>query len=318
VKRGGALMLALGPEVRDATGSALMPLRSVLPARPTGAVREAPFRPKPSAVGERHPVVAGLGAHAEANWGRWFRQLALTDNEGQVLLDGLDGQPLLVLGRFGEGRSGLLASDQIWLWARGFEGGGPHAEIIRRLAHWLMKEPDLDEEDLRARAAGLRLTVTRQSLSPDTPPIALIDPDGNSQTLTLTPAGGGRSSATTTVEKPGVYRIEDGTRQARVAVGGLDLLEFGDMRATDARLMPLVAASGGSIAWLADGAMPDVRRAAPGRPTGGRDWLGLVEHQAYTVTGARETALLPGLAVLALLLAALAGAWWREGRGQPI
>lgn len=323
VRRGGALLLALGPEVRDATGSALAPLRSVLPAHPTGALREAPFRPKPTAIGERHPVAAGLGtaglgAGGEGPWGRWFRQLALTEGEGRAVMAGLDGAPLLVLGRFGEGRSGLLASDQIWLWARGFEGGGPYAELIRRLAHWLMKEPDLDEEDLRARAHGLNLTVTRQSLSAELPPVTLTDPDGQSRTLTLAPSEGGRATASVAVEKPGVYRVDDGTRQARVAVGGLDRLEFGDMRATEARLAPLVAASGGGLAWLAEGNLPDIRRTAPGRPAGGRDWLGLVEHQAYTVTGARETPLLPVLAVLILMLGALAGAWWREGRGEPI
>ena len=54
-----------------------------------------------------------------------------------------DEKPLLVLNDYGEGRVGLMLSDHGWLWARGFEGGGPHVDLYRRLAHWLMKEPDL-------------------------------------------------------------------------------------------------------------------------------------------------------------------------------
>ena len=65
-------------------------------------------------------------------------------------MSGDHGDPLLVLDRVGKGRVAQLLSDQMWFWARGFEGGGPQAELLRRLAYWLMKEPDLEENDLRA------------------------------------------------------------------------------------------------------------------------------------------------------------------------
>jgi hypothetical protein len=55
-----------------------------------------------------------------------------------------------MLDRVGAGRIALLASDQAWLWDRGFEGGGPQAELLRRLAHWMMGEPELEEEALSA------------------------------------------------------------------------------------------------------------------------------------------------------------------------
>ena len=80
-------------------------------------------------------------------------------------MEGPDGRPLLVLDREGEGRVALLASDQAWLWGRGYEGGGPQLELLRRLAHWLMKEPELEEEALSATAEGQTLTITRRSLS---------------------------------------------------------------------------------------------------------------------------------------------------------
>ena len=60
-------------------------------------------------------------------------------------------------------------SDQIWLWARGFEGGGPQAELLRRLAHWLMKEPELEAENLSAAVVDGEMVVTRRTMAPDAP-----------------------------------------------------------------------------------------------------------------------------------------------------
>ena len=71
-------------------------------------------------------------------------------------------KPLLVLSREGEGRVALLLSDHIWLWARGYEGGGPHLDLLRRLSHWLMKQPDLEEEALRLSSRGRELVIERQ------------------------------------------------------------------------------------------------------------------------------------------------------------
>jgi hypothetical protein len=81
-----------------------------------------------------------------------------------TVMEGPDGAPLLLLDRVGEGRVALLLSDHIWLWSRGHDGGGPQAELLRRIAHWLMREPELEEEDLTARIEAGRLTVTRRSL----------------------------------------------------------------------------------------------------------------------------------------------------------
>ena len=63
-------------------------------------------------------------------------------------MTGADKLPLLVLSHVGKGRVAQLASDEIWLWSRGYEGGGPQGELLRRLAHWLMKEPELEENAL--------------------------------------------------------------------------------------------------------------------------------------------------------------------------
>src|SRR5205823_9160377 len=145
-----------------------------------------------------------------------------------TVMNGDHGGPLLVLDRVGQGRVAQLLSDQMWFWARGFEGGGPQAELLRRLAYWLMKEPDLEENDLRAMVEGDRLIVTRQSLEPDDRPISVTLPDGSTQSLTLSPEHGGHSSGNLPISQMGLYRASDGTHTALAAAGPLNPIEFAE------------------------------------------------------------------------------------------
>ena len=229
-------------------------------------------------------------------------------------MSGVDGEPLLMLDRVGQGRIAQLASDHIWLWSRGFDGGGPQAELLRRLAHWLMKEPALEEEDLRAEMKDGRLLVTRRSLKPDPVTVKLTDPLGEQRTIALAPAGPGRASASIPVNRPGLYRVEDGTRTALAAVGSINPREFADVRATTGPLTPIANATGGGLFWVGSGAGPDLRRVREDRATHGRDWLALVQRRDYDVTGVEQIPLLPAAAVLLLAVGGLMLAWRREGR----
>ena len=317
VRNGGALLEATGPSFGTPMSLFRTPLGEILPTEPTGNVEEEGFKPELTADGWRHPVTADLpGAGkpgGEPSWGRWFRQIDARVHHGTTLMTGDHGEPLLVLDRIGKGRVAQLLSDQMWLWARGFEGGGPQAELLRRLAYWLMKEPDLEENDLRASIDGDHLLVTRQSLEPDNKPVTVTAPDGTTSTLALTPQDGGRSTGSLTVTQMGLYRVSDGTRTALAAAGPLNPIEFADVRATPDKLAPIVAASGGGTFWIADG-VPEIRRVAAGRATAGSGWLGLRENDDYTVAGFTETPLLPGIAALLLAIGALIAAWRREGR----
>ena len=148
VRDGGAVLLAGGPDYAEAGSLYRTPLAPILPARPTGEILEEPYHAEVADLGSRHPVTRGLpGATATPpNWSRWFRLVDTEVDSGQTLMTGPGDKPLLVLNREGEGRVAMLLSDHVWLWARGYEGGGPHVPLLRRLAHWLMKEPDLEEE----------------------------------------------------------------------------------------------------------------------------------------------------------------------------
>jgi len=318
VRAGGALLVSVGPVFATERSLYRTPIGGVLPAAPLGQVVEAPFKPRISEVGQRHPVAANLPQAGdpgkEPDWGRWFRLITSRTERGHAILSGADDQPLIVLDRVGEGRVAQLMSDHLWLWNRGIDGGGPQPELVRRVAHWLMKEPDLEEEALRATSVGGRIEIRRRTLATTFPPVTMTAPDGSTRTLTLNQASPGVGLAVVDVDKPGLYRFHDGALGTVAAVGSPDPLEFSDVRATDSKLGPLVDASGGTLLWLADSSDPDIRSVRPGRAAGGSDWIGLRRNEGYTVAGINQLPLLPGIVVAIAFLMALGSAWWREGR----
>jgi len=319
VQKGGALLEAAGPNFGTPLSLYRTPLGAVLPAEPTGRVIEQGFKPRVTETGERHPVTAELPGDTgdpakDPQWGRWFRNVEAVPKHGVTVMSGAENQPLLVLDRVGEGRVAQLLSDQMWLWTRGYEGGGPQAELLRRLAYWLMKEPDLEENDLRAVVEGNRLVITRRSLEADDRSVRVTGPGGTMQELKLTPETGGRSTATVTIKESGLYRITDGQHTALAAAGALNPIELSDVRTTADKVGPAVQATDGGIFWVGPGALPEIRRVAPERAASGRNWLGLRANGDYVVTGLSETPLLPAIAALLLVLGTLIAAWRREGR----
>ncbi|HYC24422.1 MAG TPA: hypothetical protein VEC58_00165, partial [Roseiarcus sp.] len=254
VRQGGALLLAEGPDYSTPEGLYFSPLNEIAPARPDGDIIEREYRATISPDGERHPVTRGLaGGVSPPAWGPWLRQIGAEPTTGVNILNGADNRPLLVLSRVDKGRVALLLSDQLWLWARGYQGGGPYLDLLRRLAHWLMKEPELEEEALRASAHGKALTIERQSLKGDVPEATVIGPTGETVKTRLAPAAPGLSRATMEVDKFGLYRITDGERQALVSVGPENLIEFQDIVSTTEKLRPLAEETGGTVRRLAAG-----------------------------------------------------------------
>lgn len=315
VHSGGALLDAAGPAFAGPASIYRTPLADVLPSAPTGNVTVRGFRPAVTELGSRHPVTARLEpTEDEQPWGRWFRLIDTEPQAANTLMAGPEQKPLLVLDRVGEGRVAQVLSDQGWLWARGFEGGGPQDEIMRRLAHWLMKEPALEEESLSAEIEERTLTVRRQSLRPEHPPVRVTGPDGRTETLRLGESEHGVAVARTELDVAGLYRISDGSRETVAVLGSLNPKEFANLVSTDAKLRPFVQATGGGIIRLSDEAEPGVRRVAPDRRAAGSDWVGMVENEAFDITGLKRTPLMPPLAVLLVLMAFLLLAWRREGR----
>ncbi len=320
VRGGGALLIAVGPNFSSPNSLFNSPLGQIMPGIPTGQTFEQSYLPGLSPVGRRHPVTADLpgGAGTTPEWGRWFRHVDTEPRRGQVLMNGVADRPLLLLDRVGEGRVAQMMSDNIWLWARGYDGGGPHAELLRRVAHWLMKEPELEENDLKARVRGNRVEVERRAIDPVSTPVRVQGPDDFSAELRLTDSRGGRQTAVFVAEKPGLYRLTDGERSTLAAVGAVNPTETADVRTTDKLMRPVAEASGGQIAWLQDG-VPELRRVRPGRDMGGqisatRNWIGFRTNGDYVVAGVAQTPLMPGLLTFLAALTLLLIAWRREGR----
>jgi hypothetical protein len=315
VSEGGALLDAAGPSFAGPASLYRTPLSKVLPGAPTGEVTVEGFRPEVSDLGLLHPVTAGLTPGASARpWGRWFRQVDIDAPEADVLMTGAGGRPLLVLDRVGEGRVAQLLSDQAWLWARGFEGGGPQAEIFRRTAHWLMKEPALEEESLSVEAEGGQLRIERRSLDAGPATVQVTGPKGRTRTVEMPEGRNGRAVARVDVDVAGLYRVEDGERSAVAVLGSLNPLEFSELVSTPGRLAGHVAVSDGGILRLADVAEPQVRRVASDSRLSGRNWIGLVENEAYDVTSLKRAPLATPLAALLIFLGLAMLAWRREGR----
>ncbi len=320
VRGGGALLVAAGPEYAGENSIANTPLVTALPAKPTGVVTAQGYFPRISDEGRRHPVTRDLeGGQAEPpNWGRWFRTIDVETPDGVIAMNGADDRPLLVLNRFGEGRVGMILSDQGWLWARGFEGGGPHVGLYRRMAHWLMKEPELEEEALTASTDGQTLTIRRQTMEDEVAPARLRSPSGVETEVDFQNQGNGIFTARIEAEEVGLYEITQGDFSTLAHAGPVDAPEFRSMISTTEILEPVTEASRGSIRRLADasGALR-VPTILPVRSNGtafGGDWIGLRTTGETELLGVTRYSLFSGFLGLALLLLVLSGMWLREGR----
>src|SRR5947199_5309350 len=318
VRAGGAVLVSAGPDYASTTSIWRTPLDSVLPAEPVG-VTEKPFYAHLSEAGKRHPVTRGLEGSASEppHWARFFRTVDTRNAVGAPVMTGADGKPLLLLSRYGEGRVALLLSDHIWLWARGYEGGGPHLDLLRRMSHWLMKQPDLDEEALRLQTQGKDLAVVRQTMSDSVTPVTVTSPSGKTRELTLGASEPGLWRSAIPADELGLWQASDGTLKALINVGPINPKEFSEVTSTTDVLKPLAQATGGDARRIVEGSGIDLPRIVPVRASGifrGDGWLGVKVRDASVVRGVGVLPIFAGLIGLLLLLGAFAATWLREGR----
>jgi hypothetical protein len=319
VRDGGAVLVAAGPDYASPTSIWRTPLDAILPAEPSGRTTDQAFHARLTELGKRHPVTRGLdGAESDPpHWSRFFRLVDTRVGHGTSVMHGPDEKPLLVLSREGEGRVALLLSDHIWLWARGYEGGGPHLDLLRRLSHWLMKQPDLEEEALRMSVAGRQLIVRRQTMAEAVDPVTVTTPTGQTRTLNLDPTEPGVWQASVEANELGLWRATDGKLTALINVGPANPREFAQVTSTTDVLAPLAQATGGDSRRLAASAGLRVPRVVPVRTSDtfkGDDWIGLRMREASVVRGIGVLPVFAGLIGLLLLVGSLAATWAREGR----
>ncbi|MEP1353797.1 MAG: hypothetical protein ABJX32_02800 [Tateyamaria sp.] len=312
IRDGGAVLVAAGPDFAGADSLYRSPLGAVMPAEPSARVLEEAYRPTVSDIGVRHPVTTGMPGAGD--WGRWLRQIDVAARQDSVVvMEGIDNRPLLVLERVEEGRVALLASDHAWLWNRGYEGGGPQLELLRRLAHWMMKEPELEEEALTAIATGQSMRIQRRTLSDAVPPVTVSDPNGATVELSLTEVAPGQFETRFDGPEIGLYRLENGEQSAVIGLGPAAPKEFEATIATADIIGERVASTRGGVLRIEEG-VPRIRTVREGRPAAGRGWIGITPRGAYETQDVRQMALLPPWLVLLLAAGFITGAWLREGR----
>ncbi|MCJ2036558.1 hypothetical protein [Methylobacterium sp. J-068] len=322
VREGGALLIAAGPEFASSASLARTRLAAILPGEPNGRVIEQPYKASLTEIGKRHPVTRALpGSEASPPaWGDWLRLVSAQVRPGiQPILQGPNAAPLLALSREDKGRVALLLSDHAWLWARGYQEGGPYLDLLRRLGHWLMKEPALEEEALRAQTTGRgrEVRVERQTMAETVEPVTVTGPTGGQRTLTLTQGAPGLFSATFEATELGLHTLRSGTLVAFVSVGPPNPRELADVFSDTERLKALAEGTGGSIRRVAEAgggtAVPRLQSVRGGR-LAGADWIGFRPSDSANVRGVEVYPLALGLWALVALAGAVLAMWLVEGR----
>ena len=315
VEEGGALLVATGPAFAQQESIYRSPLAAVLPTRPTGETTKAPFKPSLNEKGRRHPITSSFAGKEDQTWGKWFRIIDNKPISGNVLMEGPEAAPLLVIDKIGDGRVAMLMSDQAWLWSKGFDGGGPYSEMFRRTAHWLMGEPDLDAEKLTAMPESGVLAIERRTLEDRAQVVTLQKPDGTKETIRLSKTANGVYRGSAKSVGKGAYRLASGDVTTITAIGSLNPKEYAKLQPTTEILSPLAEATGGGIFPTELTAnLPTIRRIKSGQSSKGADWMGLVAHEDYAVRSSKRSPLAPGWLFFVLSLIAMSGAWLREGK----
>ena len=313
VVNGGALLDASGPAYAGPYSLSLSPLQNILPTEPTGDIIVQEFIPIMTKDGERHPVTANLKDDINSNWGPWYRMVEGLTIAGDVLLEGPDARPLLVLNRVGQGRVAQILSDQSWVWTKSGVNKGPQADLLRRLVHWLMKEPELEENELSAKIDNDTILITKNSLNLDKKPIISTSPDNIKEEIVLEDIGRGKQIGKILSPKEGTWKFSSGNSQISLIVGNSNSSEYLDVRATDNIVKPIVSYTSGSINWVNNEKnIPQIKQIQKNKLTDNSKNIQLIKNEKYYVKNIQQSSLTPWYFVLIFSLILLFLSWYRE------
>ena len=315
VVNGGALLDASGPAYAGPFSLSLSPLQNILPTEPTGDVIVQEFIPIMTKEGERHPVTANLKDNINSNWGPWYRMVEGLTIVGDVLLEGPEARPLLVLNRVGQGRVAQILSDQSWVWTKSEANKGPQADLLRRLVHWLMKEPELEENELSARIDNGTIVITKNSLTLDKKPIISISPNNTKEEILLEDIGKGKQIGKILTPQEGTWKFSSGNSKITLIVGNSNSAEFLDVRTTDKKVKPIVEFTSGSIIWINNkNNIPSIKHLSKNKLTENGNNLQLIKNEKYFIKSLQQSSLAPWYLVLIVSLIILFSAWYRESK----
>ena len=334
VKKGGALLVASGPEYAAAESIYKTPLAAVLPAEPTGSVTEREFAPRISDRGQRHPVTRGHkdanapgDAQAKPAWGSWYRSVDVKTPAGEVVMEGADKKPLLILSHQDKGRVAMLNSDSTWRWERGYASKGPYASLLLQTSHWLMKNPALEEEALKITQQKRDLVIEQQTMDDKSTPVTLRTPSGKTITVTPEASTPGIWRIKVPVTEMGFYSAEQAgkfPRTAFVNVGPDNAREYTATISTPEILKPLATRTGGLTTRMTDSAgnlsTPKIQAVDTGKkdaPLSGDNWMGVRMTDVSILRSMDKEQVIDNKILATLLLLAMAAAYWAQSEGNP-
>ncbi len=321
VKDGGAFLMAMVSDQPEQSLflTAVGDILPIEPKPPEQSIISGSYLPQLTDTGKTHPVTGDLQINDNNKpWGTWLTQVDVNQTKGQTLMTGNNGRPLLMLDKVGEGRVAVLTSDNIWMWSKGIDGGGPYTELLRHVAHWLMKEPELEDDFIKAEVRGNVITVSERKLTTDLKSVTLTRPDGKDETITLDTQGKGWVSAKVVADQNGIYRFNNGSKSAFAIIGTAVSAEFSDVHTTEDKLKPLVDKTHGTIIWYSETPHFSLTKVSAHQSSyGGHDWIGIKENSAYTVKNIVSTELIPNWLFLLIIFGGLLAVWAREsGKGN--
>ena len=316
VVNGGALLDTAGPAYAGPYSLSQSPLQNILPTEPTGEVISKVFIPSITNEGLRHPVTANLKDDSDqADWGPWYRMVEGLTVAGNVLLEGPENRPLLVLNRIGQGRVAQILSDQSWVWSRSENNKGPQADLLRRLVHWLMKEPELEENELSAKVENDTILITRNSLVVNNKPVSLISPSKKKIEILLDEIGNGKQIGKILSPEQGIWKLSSGGSSASIIVGNYNSSEYLDVRATDQIIKPIVYNNMGSINWINNqNNTPSIKHIDSSQLKKESKNIQLVKNEQYFIKNLRQTSITPWYLILFLSIILIFSAWYRESK----
>ena len=316
VVNGGALLDTAGPAYAGPYSLSQSPLQNILPTEPTGEVISEKFIPGITNEGLRHPVTANLKDNNNQNdWGPWYRMVEGLTISGDVLLEGPENRPLLILNRIGQGRVAQILSDQSWVWSRSENNKGPQADLLRRLVHWLMKEPELEENELSAKVEKDTILITRNSLALNSKPVSLISPSNNKMEIYLDELGNGKQIGKVLSPEQGIWKISSGKSSISIIVGNSNSSEYLDVRTTDLIIKPVVDKNMGSITWLnSQNNFPNINHIPRSQMKTESKNIQLIKNKKYFIKNLKQTSITPWYILLILSIVLIFLSWYRESR----
>ena len=315
VVNGGALLDTAGPAYAGPYSLSQSPLQNILPTEPTGEVISEKFIPGITNEGLRHPVTANLKDNNQNDWGPWYRMVEGLTISGDVLLEGPENRPLLILNRIGQGRVAQILSDQSWVWSRSENNKGPQADLLRRLVHWLMKEPELEENELSAKVEKDTILITRNSLALNSKPVSLISPSNNKMEIYLDELGNGKQIGKVLSPEQGIWKLSSGKSSISIIVGNSNSSEYLDVRTTDLIIKPIVDKNMGSITWLnSQNNFPNINHLPRSQMKTESKNIQLIKNKKYFIKNLKQTSITPWYILLILSIVLIFLSWYRESR----